>query len=98
MTMTIAKQISQGMRQGDPLAFLLFANAIQSVYAEVVLRIGLQAGALHDDLTLVGKPDALIDSVPVIKELAAKLNVHSGCNQQKITIHSLSQQTKSIQH
>lgn len=76
------------MRQGDPLASLLFANAIQPIYDEVVLRTGLQAGALHDDLTLVGKPDALINSVPIIKELAAQRSLMIDPTNQ-ITIHSL---------
>ena len=72
--LTKSIESTQGVRQGDPLASLLFAIAMQPIYDEIVLLTGLEAVASHDALSLVGKPDGLINDVPILQDLVGKLS------------------------
>jgi hypothetical protein len=65
----------QGVRQGDPLASFLFALTIQPMYDLVSRQPGIEAVAIHDDLTLTGKPESLVHVFLVVTEQAAKLGL-----------------------
>ena len=59
---------AQGVRQGDPLAALLFALSMQSIY-EGTRTAGREGGksvkcfAILDDFTIVGRPEAVVKAM-----------------------------------
>src|SRR5580658_115355 len=67
----------QGVRQGDPLSSLLFALTVHPVYQAVVTNHpSVQATAIHDDVTLVGPPDDLVQAYRTVVEQAKTINLH----------------------
>jgi hypothetical protein len=68
---------SNGVRQGDPLAPALFAIAVRSVYLKA-LRAGqgqVKAFAILDDITLIGPPPAVLDSVRELRAAAEEIGL-----------------------
>lgn len=54
-------QSSQGVRQGDPLGSLLFALSVKQLYNKSVQGLdSLSAMAIHDDFTVVGEPEQVM--------------------------------------
>src|SRR6478752_2326842 len=68
---------SQGVRQGDPLASLLFACAFQKALIRLQLAGGDSARivAYHDDTNIVGTPEDLLGLLDFINEVLADLNL-----------------------
>ena len=73
---------ANGVRQGDPLASMLFALSMQSIYQQALVAAGGQhpvtGVAILDDFTIVGKPE---DTIKVMNAFfngckAAGLNVN----------------------
>ena len=73
-------QSTQGVRQGDPLGSLLFAVSLQPALETISDHIqeqGYEAAMLayHDDTEMIGKPDHLIDLLPVVENELAKIDL-----------------------
>jgi hypothetical protein len=68
-------QSEEGVRQGDPIASLLFASVVQPIYDLVAQSTDATPIAIHDDLSVAGKPDDLIKVVPIVKQLASKIGL-----------------------
>jgi hypothetical protein len=68
-------QSEEGVRQGDPIASLLFALVVQPIYDLVAQSTDATPIAIHDDLSVAGKPDDLIKVVPIVKQLAAEIGL-----------------------
>jgi hypothetical protein len=67
---------TQGVRQGDPLGSLLFAVGVHPVYMETLANQTDTGGvALHDDLTLVGPPEALPPLFSVLEIAAFRIGL-----------------------
>jgi len=68
---------SQGVRQGDPLASLLFACAFQKAVIKLQLAGGDSARivAYHDDTIIVGTPEDLLGLLDLINQVLAELNL-----------------------
>ena len=60
---------TQGVRQGDPLASLLFACAFHTALKNIAQNLVRPTCliAYHDDTTIVGQSDDLLDALPMIE-------------------------------
>ena len=76
---------SEGVRQGDPIALLLFCLAMKDIYSTALQQgvssnsdssAPVHAVAIADDFTVLGKPEALIRVYLALERLAAEGGLH----------------------
>lgn len=60
----------EGVRQGDPLGSLLYALSMRTIFDEAAQPLAPHgaAFAILDDLTLIGKPDQLLNSLDILEQ------------------------------
>ena len=90
---------AEGVRQGDPMAPLLFALSMHSIYGAVEAAGNGQVKlvAVHDDLTIIGPPAVALQCHDTYKRLAASAGLHlQAAKSQALWLHGAMSQDHAL--